>query len=347
MFNKRGLSAVVTTLILILLAMVLIGIIWVVIVNIVNQGTENIGIDRFTIDLDIQDAYANPEDGGNIGVVVKRSSASGDIAGVRFIFFDGVASITVDREISLNPLETRTFNFDASGEVAGIGVGDEVTITPLFETSEGKQEAGTQTDSRIIREYVPPVGQGEDEGEGEGENETEEEQNESETIGNECVTNSDCSEGEICSEDNVCIIPVAGDECNDIWDDGDIGQNECDGGTGCRPECFCEEGYSGDGEGNCILDPPVNIGTINSVWNKVYFDSHDLPRSSQALTDYIGAYVNFSDSEEKKCFAITFADYIADPSVNISYVRVDDIFGAPNIDAGEEYAIWEANNCGQ
>ena len=55
--GKKGLSAVVTTIIIIALALVAVGIVWVVISNLLDQGTEGITFDRFTVDLSITSAY--------------------------------------------------------------------------------------------------------------------------------------------------------------------------------------------------------------------------------------------------------------------------------------------------
>ena len=55
--------------------------------------------------------------------------------------------------------------------------------------------------------------------------------------------------------------------------------------------------------------------------------------------------MNFSSSPEVGCFLITFADYL--PDNDISYVRLDDSLGNPNVAASQGYSIWEAQNCGQ
>lgn len=44
MENKKGLSTIITTLLIILLVLVAIGIVWVVVQNILTTGTENVGL---------------------------------------------------------------------------------------------------------------------------------------------------------------------------------------------------------------------------------------------------------------------------------------------------------------
>ena len=57
--QKRGLSTVVTTLILILLVLVAIGIVWVVIKNVLSEGAEEVSLDKFTVDLEIKNCQAD------------------------------------------------------------------------------------------------------------------------------------------------------------------------------------------------------------------------------------------------------------------------------------------------
>ena len=52
--DKRGLDAVVTTLIIILLVLVAVGIIWVVVRNVVQQGSEQIDISSKCLSVDVQ-----------------------------------------------------------------------------------------------------------------------------------------------------------------------------------------------------------------------------------------------------------------------------------------------------
>ena len=51
--NRRGLSLVITTLILIVLVLVAIAIIWVVVSNILKGGTEGVALGTFTVEVDV------------------------------------------------------------------------------------------------------------------------------------------------------------------------------------------------------------------------------------------------------------------------------------------------------
>ena len=72
--NSRGLSAVVTTLIIILLVIVALGIIWVVVKNILNKESEEIALTSLTFDLEVTKAVVEE---GILSVTVERDIGEG------------------------------------------------------------------------------------------------------------------------------------------------------------------------------------------------------------------------------------------------------------------------------
>jgi flagellin-like protein len=106
--DKRGISPVITTLIIILLALVAIGIVWIVIKNIVSEGTEGISLGKFTLDLEIKQALLDNE---SASVNVKRNPGVGDISKINFIFENGTNSQVIEKEVTLRELETKNFIF--------------------------------------------------------------------------------------------------------------------------------------------------------------------------------------------------------------------------------------------
>ncbi|MEK6840526.1 MAG: hypothetical protein AABX79_01075 [Nanoarchaeota archaeon] len=356
--DKRGLSAVVSNLLLILLVLVTIAIVWAVISAILSRGGGDIqtGVSQLSFNLQIQSAYVS---GTDVLVNVKRNAGGGQITGIRFIFSNDTDSVIVDRIGVLNELERKTFTFTSS-EIPGIGRGDEVSVSPIYDS--GGQKVGGVTDTAIISGN-PPSGAGGTGNPGTGicgdaliqnpDSNGINEQCDGNNLGGQTCTGLgfvggtlSCDSG--CQFDTMQCTGAAPPTCNGIWEGvaEDTGI-ECDGTplpNGCAADCRCEQGFSPDGSGLCNLNPPLNTGTINSVWNNIFFDSHDLPKDD-TVTNYINSYANFSNSAETGCFLITFAHYLQNN--NISYLRLDDSISLPNINPNEGYSIWEAQNCGQ
>lgn len=358
--NHRGLSAIVTTLIIILLAIVAVGAVWVVISNVISEGSGDINLERFTLDIAIKSAYV---DGSDIGVKIRRSAGKGEIKGLNFVFSDGSDSIVIRRDIVLKELEERTFIFNST-EIAGIVAGDTVSIAPIFDSS-GSEKTGEVTDTEKISSIVPPGGGGGSGGNGGGGTPECSDGSDNDGDGSIDLADAGCIDADDTDEtncgDGVCEGGETSGTCSLDCSGGtpstcgngvfDVGLEECDGTptpNGCSAAtCSCEAGFTADGFGGCSLNSAVNTGTINSVWNKIYIDSEDFPKSQVAMVGYLTSpphSINFSGSPEVACFAINFADFVSE--TNISYVRLDDSLGFPNVSPGEGYFVWEAELCG-
>ncbi len=151
--NRRGLSTIVMSLLLILLGLVAVGIFWVVVRNVVQGGAEEVDLGRLTLSLGIESVKA---DGGNIDVMVKRNPGAGQISGIKFIFNDGESSKSIEREISLDELDAKKFTFSQE-ELEDLTYYDitKISIAPIFKS--GKEESvGNVADVSSIK-IVEPV----------------------------------------------------------------------------------------------------------------------------------------------------------------------------------------------
>jgi len=116
--NKRGLSQVVTTVILILVILAAIVILWAAIRPTIQKASEQVTADCITIDLEVVSCSAGGTAGvpvGQTGITVKRSSGGGDLTAIRFVF-DGGDAVSVDS--TLGKLETQE-HFVTSKDYAG------------------------------------------------------------------------------------------------------------------------------------------------------------------------------------------------------------------------------------
>lgn len=111
MRDQRGLSAVVATLIIILLVLVAVGIIWVVVRNIVQTGTEEIDYATKCIAVDLTAVGVTPvtDEAANYSVTLSRGSGGDDIDGVKVTVFNATTNSGVlDFGASMVELDTTT-----------------------------------------------------------------------------------------------------------------------------------------------------------------------------------------------------------------------------------------------
>jgi len=143
--EKVGLSEVIATLIIVLVAIVAVTIVWIVISNVIHQGAEGVSLNKISFGLTIESAYRN---GANISVGVQRSTGQGNMTGLRFTFYNGKNSTIIDRNVSLGQLQEKTFIFNPS-EIGDASIMQSVSVAPLFEQS-GKIVAGTVMDTKDV-----------------------------------------------------------------------------------------------------------------------------------------------------------------------------------------------------
>jgi hypothetical protein len=124
--DKKGLSEIITTLIIILVSLVAIFAVWVVVRNVIEKGSQEISFDKFSINLEIQKVTINP---GSLDVTVKRNVGAGTIKSLKFIVYDGTTSQTLTvNDPSLDELGVKIFSLSYDGLVK------EISIAPVFDS---------------------------------------------------------------------------------------------------------------------------------------------------------------------------------------------------------------------
>ena len=110
--NSRGLSAVVTTLIIVLLVLVAIGIVWIVIRGVVESGSQQINYSAKCLSVSVQTTAVNCAAGGtSCDAIVRRNAGGNPIAGIKFIFSNITSGSTGTPQTSqgnIAPLATST-----------------------------------------------------------------------------------------------------------------------------------------------------------------------------------------------------------------------------------------------
>jgi hypothetical protein len=116
MENKRGLSAIVATLIIILLVLVAVGIIWVVVRNLIDTGAEQIEISTKCLAVDLRAVSVVPVTGvpENYTITLRRASGGETIDGVKISVFNETSNSGVDDGfLNMSVLQTKTQVFEA------------------------------------------------------------------------------------------------------------------------------------------------------------------------------------------------------------------------------------------
>ena len=122
--QKKGVSDVVTAVLLILLVVAAVGILWAVVQSLVSDSTGNVGSSTICLTNTFSIESAVDDEVTTTTVKIKKTQGSDEITGINF-FVDG-ASITVTEVVVPPSLgETKTFTLTSTG-------GTEVEIAPVL-----------------------------------------------------------------------------------------------------------------------------------------------------------------------------------------------------------------------
>lgn len=130
--GKRGLSSVITSLIIIGLALVAIIVVWGVVRNIIEGGSKDIFLEKYTINVDVLDLSLQGQDAT---INIKRNSGQGDFSGMSFIIDNGTDNTRIDKT-SLNELETKNYILNLT-ELSIFDKAD-ISVVILYNNQEGE-----------------------------------------------------------------------------------------------------------------------------------------------------------------------------------------------------------------
>jgi len=138
--NNRGLSTVVTTLIIILLVLVAVGIIWGVVSNLIDKSSGTIEASAECFDLDLKaTSVLNNTSPANISydVTLKRSAAgtANDVYAKVVLSKSGVEGSILDFNEGLAPLESATLSFAD----VGVSLPDKAVVTAYYLDDAGAE----------------------------------------------------------------------------------------------------------------------------------------------------------------------------------------------------------------
>jgi len=140
MKNKKGMSAVVTTLIIILLVIVALGIIWVVVKNVIQGGVEQVDLSTKCREVEVKAVKLVENSATNYSITLSRTGAGDEIGGVTLVLANTTSntySEPVNFGYALDPLETQTKTVTFT---SGVTSANKLEMTVYFVNDLGETE---------------------------------------------------------------------------------------------------------------------------------------------------------------------------------------------------------------
>jgi len=144
--DKKGVSAIVATLIIVLLVIVSAGIIWVVIRNIVQGGAEQVEFGQKCLGINVNIQSVTEDSEGVYSVRLRRDSGGGEIGGIKIVLLNETDSSSVQNGFEgLNQLTTKTETF------SGPANANKLEYTSYFIDNSGNEQVCSQTGTYTIK----------------------------------------------------------------------------------------------------------------------------------------------------------------------------------------------------
>jgi len=132
MRNKRGLSGVVVSLILVLLSIVAVGIVWAVVSNVMSDYSDKIEMGVSAVTLKVVSNEISEIDNKAI-IKIKRGIGEGNVSGVSIMFETANGdTFSVDKELDIKEQETKNIEVILTDDDIKVGEGDEYNYITSF-----------------------------------------------------------------------------------------------------------------------------------------------------------------------------------------------------------------------
>jgi uncharacterized membrane protein YqiK len=150
--NKRGLSDIVITLIIVLLSLVAVGVVWFVVNNLIQSGSQGVEISAKCLNVRLEIKQASCIDGTTnkiCNVTLSRTGTESDaIGGVKMVFKDTIeemsSSSLIDVPGNIEPLIGKRVT-DIDSLIAKEYDVNLVEITAYFKDNSGNEQLCSQT----------------------------------------------------------------------------------------------------------------------------------------------------------------------------------------------------------
>jgi hypothetical protein len=140
--NKKALSSIIATLIIIVAVLVGITITWAALSKVIEKGKDQIELGRITLNLEIKNVLAVNE--SFVKVYVKRNAGQGDLTGLAFVFNTDKEGVVMERGLTLKELQEEIIILYL-GEV-NVGEIKSISVAPILKLQSGRNATGNIND---------------------------------------------------------------------------------------------------------------------------------------------------------------------------------------------------------
>jgi len=145
---KKGLSTIVTTVIMVALSLAAILIVWVVIQNTIGEEAESIAAGSSRIALKIENVLIGENE---ITIKVNREVGRGNLSKIKFVLTDiEDETKTYEKDTSLTELGSQKFQIS----LEGLNNISKISIAPIIESESGKDYVLGITDTKNFQEVL-------------------------------------------------------------------------------------------------------------------------------------------------------------------------------------------------
>ena len=142
MQNKKGLSTIVVTLIIIVLSLVAVGVVWVIVNNLLKSGTANAEINSkcLGVSLEVTKVVCGTTSPELCNITVSRTGTGNDVlAGIKMYFQEANGTRTatlISQSGDVPPLIGKNYDLIASSLTNPVSI----EVTPYFADESGNQQ---------------------------------------------------------------------------------------------------------------------------------------------------------------------------------------------------------------
>ena len=144
--NKKGLSQVVTIVIMVVLVLIAAAIVWGVVNTLIGQSAGQVDIGSKCLSIDVSITNATCTTAGVCSITLKRTATGEAIGGVKIIVSNSTSSNSTDISGNIAPVVTVT----KTALDFKINSATKAEVVPYLKDAEGKAQLCTQINEHVV-----------------------------------------------------------------------------------------------------------------------------------------------------------------------------------------------------